>query len=149
MELVKLNSIAEVITGFPFKSNLYKTKGIRTVRGVNITEGQLRWDSTKCWDEPFDKKDYYSLKTDDIVIGMDGSKVGKNRARIFKSDLPLLLAQRVACVRANNLSDQVFLFYCINNPRFEDYVYRIQTGSSVPHISKKQIEDFDVPYFFT
>ncbi|QRM89326.1 restriction endonuclease subunit S [Lacinutrix sp. WUR7] len=146
MELVELRSVADVITGFPFKSKFYGGKGIRTVRGENITEGKLRWDSIKCWNEPFDKKEYYSLKENDIVIGMDGSKVGKNKARIKKNDLPLLLAQRVACVRAKKHYDQVFLFYCINNPRLEDYVARIQTGSSVPHISKTQIENFQIPY---
>ena len=147
MELVKLKSIAKVITGFPFKSNLYSSDGIRTVRGENITEGRLRWDTIKCWNEPFDKLDYYSLKADDVVIGMDGSKVGKNRARIFNADLPLLLAQRVACLRTNLEADQVYLYYCINNPRFTDYVFRIQTGSSVPHISKTQIEDFHIPFW--
>jgi len=76
---------------------------------------------------------------------MDGSKVGRNKARIKETDLPLLLAQRVACVRAINDNDQVFLYYLINNPRFEDYVFRTQTGSSVPHISKTQIEDFQIP----
>ena len=145
MELVKLKSVATVLTGFPFKSDLFSKIGIRTVRGENITEGRLRWDSIKCWNQPFDKLKYYSLKTNDIVIGMDGSKVGKNRARIFKSDLPLLLAQRVACLRANEKANQVFLYYCINNPRFTEYVFRIQTGSSVPHISKTQIEDFHIP----
>lgn len=147
MELVKLRSIAEVITGFPFKSNLYSSDGIRTVRGENITEGRLRWDTIKCWNEPFDKLDYYGLKADDVVIGMDGSKVGKNRARIFNSDLPLLLAQRVACLRTNLEADQVYLYYCIYNPHFVDYVRRIQTGSSVPHISKTQIEDFYIPFW--
>ena len=120
MNLVKIKDVSEAITGFPFKSDLYEESGIRTVRGENISEGILRWDSTKCWNEPFEKTEYYSLRPDDIVIGMDGSKVGKNKARIFQSDLPLLLAQRVACIRSNpNLVDQIFLYYCINNPRFE------------------------------
>jgi type I restriction enzyme S subunit len=145
MEFIELKFIASVLTGYPFKSNLYGNEGTRTVRGENITEGKLRWDSIKCWNEPFDKKDFYSLKSDDIVIGMDGSKVGKNKARIFEEDLPLLLAQRVACLRTNEKADQVYLYYCINNPRFEEYVFRIQTGSSVPHISKTQIENFQIP----
>lgn len=145
-KLKELKHITDVLTGFPFKSKFYGEKGIKTVRGENVTEGKLRWDTVKCWNEPFEKKDYYSLKANDIVIGMDGSKVGKNKARIFKHDLPLLLAQRVACVRAKKELDQVFLYYCINNIRFEDYVYRIQTGSSVPHISKTQIESFQIPF---
>ncbi len=147
MKLLKLKSITNVITGFPFKGNEYTDRGVRTVRGENVTEGRLRWDSIKYWNQTFDKFNDYRLKSDDIVIGMDGSKVGKNKARIFEHDLPLLLAQRVACIRANEGTDQVFIYYCINNNRFEDYVYRTQTGSSVPHISKTQIEDYSVPAF--
>ncbi|WP_286834821.1 MULTISPECIES: restriction endonuclease subunit S [Sphingobacterium] len=146
-KVIGLNEIANIITGFPFKGEKYSATGIRTVRGENVTEGKLRWDTIKCWNEHFNQEEYYLLKKDDIVIGMDGSKVGKNKARIRKSDLPLLLAQRVACVRAKKGNDQVFLYYLINNPRFEEYVFKTQTGSSVPHISKKQIEDFKVPIF--
>ncbi len=146
MELIRLKNITSILTGFPFKSNLYSEKGIRVIRGENITEGKLRWDTIKCWNLPFDKMDYYSLRNDDIVIGMDGSKVGKNKARIKNVDLPLILAQRVACIRANKTLNQIFLYYCINNIRFEEYVFRIQTGSSIPHISKNQIEEFSIPF---
>lgn len=143
--LIKLKSVAEVITGFPFKGDQYSENGIRTVRGENVTEGNLRWDTIKCWNQEFEKEDDYLLKANDVVIGMDGSKVGKNKARIKEIDLPLLLAQRVACVRAKKNNDQIFLYYLINNPRFEEYVFKTQTGSSVPHISKTQIEDYEVP----
>jgi len=145
MELIKLKYAVDILTGYTFKGNKYSDKGIRVVRGENVTEGKLRWDTIKCWNIPFDKEELYKLKADDVVIGMDGSKVGKNKARIFLEDLPLLLAQRVACLRTNENVDQVYLYYCINNPRFEEYVSRIQTGSSVPHISKTQIEDFQIP----
>lgn len=147
MNKVKLSSITEVYTGFPFKGQRYSDHGIRTVRGENVTEGKLRWDTTKCWNESFEDSENYLLYEDDVVIGMDGSKVGKNKARIRSNDLPLLLAQRVACIRAKKGNDQVFIYYLINNPLFEKYVFLTQTGSSVPHISKKQIEDYLVPSF--
>ena len=35
---------------------------------------------------------------------MDGSRVGQNRAQVKNEDLPLLLAQRVACIRNNEKS---------------------------------------------
>jgi len=142
---IKLKTIADIITGFPFKGDQYSDVGIRTVRGENVTEGSLRWNTIKCWNQKFDKEEDYLLKANDVVIGMDGSKVGKNKARIKDVDLPLLLAQRVACVRSKKNNDQIFLYYLINNPRFEDYVFKTQTGSSVPHISKSQIEDYVVP----
>jgi type I restriction enzyme S subunit len=146
-KIVALEIIASVSTGFPFKGEHYGDTGLRVVRGENVTVGSLRWDSTKCWDKYFEKVSQYSLHAGDIVIGMDGSRVGKNRAQISNIDLPLLLAQRVACVRSNELSDQNFLYYLILSDTFEQYVSRIQTGSSIPHISQKQIEKFPVPFW--
>ena len=143
---VRLGDVCNIITGFPFPGKKYSKEGIRVVRGDNVTIGNLRWDAEKDkrWNEPFDKTEYYSLQANDIVIGMDGSRVGKNKARIKEEDLPLLLAQRVACVRHNELAEQDYLYYNIFSKKFIDYVNSIHTGSAIPHISQKQIEDYKI-----
>ena len=143
---VRLGDVCNIITGFPFSGKKYSKEGIRVVRGDNVTIGNLRWDTEKDkrWNEPFDKTEYYSLQANDIVIGMDGSRVGKNKARIKEEDLPLLLAQRVACVRHNELAEQDYLYYNIFSKKFVDYVNSIHTGSAIPHISQKQIEDYKI-----
>ena len=143
---VRLGDVCNIITGFPFPGKKYSKEGVRVVRGDNVTIGNLRWDTEKDkrWNEPFDKTEYYSLQANDIVIGMDGSRVGKNKARIKKEDLPLLLAQRVACVRHNELAEQDYLYYNIFSKKFIDYVNSIHTGSAIPHISQKQIEDYKI-----
>lgn len=143
---VKLGDISEMITGFPFKGEKYSKEGIRVVRGDNVTIGYLRWDADKDkrWNEPFDRFEYYSLKDNDIVIGMDGSRVGRNKAKIRKEDLPLLLAQRVACIRNNQNSVQDFLYYQIFSDNFLRYVESIKTGSAIPHISLKQIQEYPI-----
>lgn len=143
---VRLGEVCNIITGFPFPGKKYSKEGTRVVRGDNVTIGNLRWDTEKDkrWKEPFDKTEYYSLQANDIVIGMDGSRVGKNKARIKEEDLPLLLAQRVACVRHNELAEQDYLYYNIFCKNFIDYVNSIHTGSAIPHISQKQIEDYKI-----
>ena len=143
---VRLGDVCNIITGFPFPGKKYSKEGTRVVRGDNVTIGNLRWDTEKDkrWKEPFDKTEYYSLQANDIVIGMDGSRVGKNKARIKEEDLPLLLAQRVACVRHNELAEQDYLYYNIFSKKFIDYVNSIHTGSAIPHISQKQIEDYKI-----
>lgn len=143
---VRLGDVCNIITGFPFPGKKYSQKGVRVVRGDNVTIGNLRWDAEKDkrWNEPFDKTEYYSLQANDIVIGMDGSRVGKNKARIKEEDLPLLLAQRVACVRHNELAEQDYLYYNIFSKKIIDYVNSIHTGSAIPHISQKQIEDYKI-----
>ncbi len=140
----KLKDVSYLTTGFPFDGHKYGKEGVRVVRGDNVTIGSLRWDTDKDkrWSEPFNRTEEYSLQAEDIVIGMDGSRVGKNRAQVKIEDLPLLLAQRVACVRHNHLSLQSFLYYQIFSDDFEMYVKAVHTGTSIPHISLKQIGDF-------
>ena len=96
----KLGDVAFLSTGFPFKGAKYAKEGVRVVRGDNVTIGKLRWDTDKDkrWNEYFEREEEFSLRANDIVIGMDGSRVGLNRAQIKESDLPLLIAQRVACI---------------------------------------------------
>jgi type I restriction enzyme S subunit len=142
LKKVKLGDIAEITTGFPFKGSGYSNLGIRVVRGENVSLGQLRWDTIKCWNHPFSQVEKYSLNENDVVIGMDGSRVGRNKAQIKKNDLPLLLAQRVAKVKVRLGYSQTLIAYIIKSPLFEKYVEKVQTGTSIPHISQTQIEDF-------
>ena len=134
----------ELITGFPFKSKYYLDGGVyKVVRGDNVKEGFIKWDDKKrCWNELNDKLKRVILKEGDIVIGMDGSKLGKNRATVSKKDLPALLAQRVACVRAKEGFDQNYIKYVILSNYFKAYVDKVKTGTSIPHISLGQISEF-------
>ena len=142
-----LSQVAEVITGFPFKGEDYLPphKGVRVVRGDNVTERYVRWgEKEKCWSEVTPALRPYVLRTGDIVIGMDGSKVGRNFAAIGSEDNGTLLAQRVARVRAREGVSQDFVRYAICNPSFTGYVKAVHTGTSIPHISKGQIEKFEI-----
>lgn len=141
----KLGEGVDISTGYAFKGDEYEFKGeLRVVRGENVTIGNLRWDSEKFWNKSTIGLEQYYLKEDDIVIGMDGSRVGNNRAKIKSHELPLILAQRVARLRAKSNFDQGFLWYHIFSNNFKDYVEAIHTGTSIPHISQKQIADFEI-----
>ena len=145
-KIYKLSEVAIISTGFPFAGEKYAKEGIRVVRGDNVTIGALRWDNDKlkCWNEPFARANEFSLMNGDIVVGMDGSRVGLNRAQVKETDLPLLLAQRVACIRHNEKTTQDFLYYQIFSERFVKYIKQVQTGTSIPHVSLKQIGGFEV-----
>ena len=141
----KLGEAADISTGYAFKGDEYEFKGkLRVVRGENVTIGNLRWDSEKFWNNNTDALQLYFLQEKDIVIGMDGSRVGHNRAKIKVQELPLILAQRVARLRAKDIFDQDFIWYHIFSDSFKDYVEAIHTGTSIPHISQKQIADFEI-----
>lgn len=150
MEYIKLSDAANIITGFPFKSEKFNTngEGIKLIRGKNIGKGFLHWgEDARYWNEEFSEIEKYSLQLDDIIIGMDGSNVGKNFAVVTSNDLPSLLVQRVARVRAREGFDQNYLKYCILNNRFTNYVNDIKTGSAIPHISGTQINNYLIPKY--
>lgn len=135
----------ELLTGFAFKSKEYLQNGkYRVIRGDNVKIGFIYWEEkSRFLDVIDDKLEKYLLNIDDIVIGMDGSRVGKNRAIVQEKDLPAVLAQRVACLRAKSERfDQEYIKHIIMSSSFEKYVESIKTGTSIPHISLKQISDF-------
>lgn len=146
LTLGKLKDFCSVFTGFPFDSELYSdSDGIKTLRGENVTEEKLRWNTLKRYKgEISDRIEKNYLHEWDIVIGMDGSKVGKNWSLVHDFDLPLLLAQRVACLRTSSISKQLFMYISLKIRKFTEYVTQVNTGTTILHISGSQIEDFPV-----
>ena len=147
MKKYKLGEIADIIVGYPFESAKFNTdgNGVLLVRGMNVSERFLRFgDEARYWNYITDDLKPYYLKENDIVIGMDGSKVGKNFALLKKEDLPLVLVQRVACIRAKKDYDQRYIWQYVSSKRFIEYVNTIKTGSSIPHISGNQISNFPI-----
>ena len=143
-EVGRLGNICSVLNGYAFNSEYYSfSDGIKVLRGENVTEKALRWDTLKYFDGEVNTRiEKCFLKANDIVIGMDGSKVGKNWSMVGEYELPMLLAQRVACLRSKGI--QYFLYQTLINLNFEYYCSQVHTGTSIPHISTKQIEQFQI-----
>jgi len=138
---------AEILLGFAFKSAEFATNppGHRLVRGDNVKRGTLEWgEKARFWRNLTPDLEKYRLREGDIVIGMDGSRVGENFARVSVEDLPAFLVQRVACLRGKKNLEQVFLRYLICNPAFTAYIKAVHTGTSIPHISGGQIGSYPI-----
>ncbi|EPJ4230221.1 MULTISPECIES: restriction endonuclease subunit S [Klebsiella pneumoniae complex] len=143
-----INGKVDIISGFPFEGKHItdNASGTRLMRGVNVSEGIVR--HTKDIDRyyPLSAENHlrYMLKSGDIVIGMDGSKVGRNSARINNNDVGSLLVQRVARIRDIGILNTSYLFQLLNSTYFYNYVDRVKTSSGIPHISLKQINEFQI-----
>jgi len=144
---VRLGDHTELLTGFPFTSINYSTDetAIRLLRGDNIAQGRLRWDGVKRWPEELeDEYRDYRLKPGDVVVAMDRPwiEAGLKFAAVKNADVPSLLVQRVARLRATQGLDQRFLRCVVGSRGFTDHILSVQTGTAVPHISPTQISDF-------
>lgn len=143
----RVKHFTEILPGYAFPSAKFSEDEtpIRLMRGVNINPGKTAWNEVVYWPE----KDYaehlrYSLKTGDLVMGMDRPWVsaGVRVARITDADLPALLVQRVARIRTAPGYSSEFLELLITSKKFLEYFEPILSGVSVPHISDGQIGNF-------
>ena len=146
-QTVSLVQCAELDLGYPFKSADYTDSedGIRLLRGDNIGQGQLRWDGVRRWlRKDGDKLATYLLCENDLVLAMDRPWItaGLKFARVRKSDLPSLLVQRVARLRPKAGVDADYLHSVIASADFTQHIQTITTGTAVPHISGKQIQEY-------
>lgn len=145
-EVSKVGRHVILDVGFAFQSDQFSEFGVKLLRGDNVTEGKTRWgEKTRYW--PYDKTvpDRYLLNEGDIVISMDGSKVGKNYSLISKEDLPAYLVQRVARLKTKEDLLNSFLLSLIGWDLFKEYVNIIKTDPAIPHITAKNIQDFFIP----
>jgi len=146
---IDVGSNIDFLTGPTFDSTKFNTEelGTRLSRGINITRGKMRWgkNNTQYWNDDISSLEKYQLTKNDLVIGMDGSLVGRNYALVTKEDLPCLLVQRVARLRNNNSLDIRYLYYAIASDYWLNYVDVVKTNSGIPHISNGDIKNFSIP----
>ena len=146
--VVTLGDLVELTMGFAFKSEEFSENqtGIKLLRGENIAQGTTRWDNTRWWPTDSSVESKYALRVGDVALAMDRPWIdaGLKFATIRPSDLPALLVQRVALLRARPGTDQRYLSCVVSSRAFTEYVLGVQTGTSIPHISGSQIARYSL-----
>lgn len=146
-----LKRVATVLAGYAFSANAFSrnNENWRLLRGVNLSVSGIRWnDDTVYWERSEDDGlSAWELRVGDVVLGMDRPWIGDGLrvAEITDDDLPCMLLQRVAAVRADCPSAQRFILHCLRHEAFFHHCAPEMTGVSVPHISGGQIEEFRMP----
>lgn len=146
---VKLANCVDLLAGFPFKSQHFtdKAEDVALVKGENVAQGRIEWEIAKRWPAyDWARMEKFQLRPGDVVVAMDRPWIpaGLKWAFIRDGDPKALLVQRVARLRSSNgRLDQEFLRFVVGSPGFENYVRPITTGVNVPHISGRQILDFE------
>lgn len=144
-----LGDHVDMTFGYAFKSSDF-TEGpnnVRLLRGDNVVQGRLRWDGVKRFPSSrISEVRRYELSVGDVVVAMDRPwiEAGLKFSVVRPADVPSLLVQRVARLRARDGLDQGYLAAIIGSRVFTEYVIGVQTGSAVPHISGSQIAGFEI-----
>lgn len=132
----------DLLTGFPFDSSGYVSKGVNICGGLIIMPQKIDWSACKHWPQITGYEDYI-LRPNDIVIALDRPWIsnGFKIAMVDREHLPALLIQRTARIRAVDIN-QHYLMQSLLLGRFDKHCNI--TGSLVPYISPKDIKSYSV-----
>ncbi|WP_292986292.1 restriction endonuclease subunit S [Pantoea sp.] len=141
-----LSSFVSIDMGNAFKSSEFSETGIPLLRGQNIEPGSLRWDETKRFPlEKLRKFSHLFINEGDIILAMDRPIIssGLKLAKAKEIDIPCVLVQRVARFKDFKGLLPDYLYLLLKDLAFINYIQPNQTGSDIPHISGKQILNFN------
>ena len=144
-EKCKLGDKCDLLCGYAFDGkNIVEQGTYLLMRGINITEGIIRHSSEldRYYTGSVNNLAKYKLTTGDLVIGMDGSKVGRNSAIVSLTENGSYLVQRVCRIKSCIGND--LILQLVNNHKFHKYVDMVKTSSAIPHISLKDIQNFPI-----
>ena len=136
----KLSDVCQFESGFAFKSESYKKKGVPLIRISNIQEGTITTDGGVCIQEVVESR--FHIVKGDLLIALSGATTGK--MGIYDKDDDALLNQRVGNLRI--ISKTCFL------PEYRNLFMESQTatileqawGGAQPNISPNTIIGFDI-----
>lgn len=142
-EMVKLGDVCDVLGGFAFKSENFKTEGVPLLRISNIINGEVSFkDDCVCVDD-INSEGFKRFKVfkGDILIALSGATTGKFGE--YKLENFSFLNQRVALIRAAENMNQKYLLYYLNI--LKSQIEQVAQGAAQPNISTNEISNLLIP----
>lgn len=142
-EKVRLGDVCEVLGGYAFKSEDYKSSGIPLLRISNINDNEISFNDEAIYIESTKLKnlDKFKVVFNDILIALSGATTGK--FGVYKLNSEAYLNQRVGLIRATEKMNQKYLLHYFNI--LKSQIFQIAQGAAQPNISTGQIEELLIP----
>ena len=133
----KLGETVDYVKGFAFKSNSYKSEGIRIIRVSDLSTHSIKEDGDKIFINIDDSKTYnnYVINKDEIIITTVGSKSemkdsAVGRPIIIRNDNEGLLNQNLVKLSAKESFDSNFIYNSLLDKRYSNYIATIERGNA-------------------
>ena len=144
---IKLSKVAELKNGYAFQSSKYNALGkwkILTIANV-AGERYVKTNECNCIIEiPYDIQKHQKLEANDILISLTGN-VG--RVSLCTEGF-FLLNQRVGLLQLKISENRELIYQVLSFHKFEKSMIACAQGAAQMNISKGDVENYILPYFF-
>ena len=147
-EIKKIGEVANVISGFAFKSSdLDQDNEIPVIKIGNIqNDGSVDFQNAEKFPEGLieSKHEKFRLQNKDIILAMTGATAGKaGRINGVSSERPLL-NQRVAKLEPISI-DKEYFWQIVRSSKYRTIFSSLGGGAAQPNFSGSQIEGVEIP----
>jgi type I restriction enzyme, S subunit len=139
-EVRKLGDIADIVSGYAFKSKDFQKSGIPVIKIKNIKGNNM----VDCIDTDFVSEDLNTLKLEkyiltngDVLVAMTGATAGKAGRVCTKNTL--FLNQRVAKIQPKETIFYPFCWSRLESDESQNELYDLAGGAAQPNMSGSQI----------
>jgi len=143
--VVRLGDVAEVKSGYPFKSTSWVDAGIPVIKIANVKNGSLEMDGCSfVTEDTAEDAQEFRTKSGDILIAMTGY-VGD--VALVRNNQHMLVNQRVGkfIIKKPELLDPRFFFSFLRAPSTRRELESRGYGSAQPNISPSLIHGIEMP----
>ena len=152
--LNKLGDLADVISGYAFRSQDFQASGVPVIKISNIRIGDVELMGAQCVSPEFlSLGEKYHVRGGDILISLTGSHITQpnsvvGRVALLRDasvhGLLYQLAGKII-IRNNNVTDSQFLFYVLRDPkRMREIATMAHGAASQANVSPRQVESLNV-----
>ena len=148
-EIVELESIADVISGYSFDSGDFKDDNpVRCIKITNVGVREFVNDETSCL--PVDylaKYDRFKVNENDLVISLTRTIIssGLKVAIVPKTWDNTLVNQRVAAIKSNGKANLIFIYHYLCSDAVYNYVEEKSRSLMQPNLSVNDLKKLSIP----
>ena len=143
-ELKKLGDLCEIIDGYAFKTDEFKSKGIRLIQISNINDNRIIETQNDKFVDQNKKYDNYIPNKGDIIIGMTGN-VNEKISFLFNDNKYYLNQRTCALTNFKNNSLKYYVYDYWINQKIGDKAQEDSNGSNQKNMSKNYLLNINIP----
>lgn len=147
-EVKRIKHIGKIINGYAFPSEDFRESGVKVMKISNIQTMNVDWSDSSYVDEFWLKKcKQFQVFKNDLVFALTRPIISTGiKAAIINTDEPILLNQRNAVFRPNQMCAINWLYYIILNRDFiGTFEMKIDITGQQPNISTVSISNLSIP----
>lgn len=139
-----LNEIADVISGYAFKSEWFGVGNDRVIRIGDIQDNRINTNEAVTFDSKINKvSNQFRIREGDILMALSGATTGKIGVASLK-DEGAYLNQRVAIIRGKSMENISYLKYILSG-QYVDKLLLLAGGAAQANLSPKDLASMQIP----